>query len=425
MLKPTTMATTTKNLIESFEEFKELKGIDKTSLMSILVDVIKHAIAKKYGKSNNYDVIINPDKGDIEIWKNRTIVDDEFAEDSFEFDPNKHISLSEAKKIDDSFEIGEVVTEQVDLESFGRRTILAMRQHLIQKINELEKTEVYNKYKDKVGEIVSAEVYQIWKNEIMFLDDEGNELIMPRKEQIPTDFFKKGDIVKAVITKVEMRGAMPIIQLSRTSPVFLERLFEREVPEIYDGIIVIKKIVREPGERAKVAVESLDDRIDPVGACVGVKGSRIHGIVKELRNENIDVINYSPNPQIYIQRALSPAKVSQVIVDENNKRAEVYLKPDQISIAIGKNGLNIKLASKLTGYEIDVYKEETEELDDVELVEFSDEIDMSIIEKLRSIGLDTARQVLEKSDEDLIRLAHLDKETIQKVKSILQAEFEE
>jgi len=419
------MATTTKNLIESFEEFKELKGIDKTSLMSILVDVIKHAIAKKYGKSNNYDVIINPDKGDIEIWKNRTIVDDEFAEDSFEFDPNKHISLSEAKKIDDSFEIGEVVTEQVDLESFGRRTILAMRQHLIQKINELEKTDVYNKYKDKVGEIVSAEVYQIWKNEIMFLDDEGNELIMPRKEQIPTDFFKKGDIVKAVITKVEMRGAMPIIQLSRTSPVFLERLFEREVPEIYDGIIVIKKIVREPGERAKVAVESLDDRIDPVGACVGVKGSRIHGIVKELRNENIDVINYSPNPQIYIQRALSPAKVSQVIVDENNKRAEVYLKPDQISIAIGKNGLNIKLASKLTGYEIDVYKEETEELDDVELVEFSDEIDMSIIEKLRSIGLDTARQVLEKSDEDLIRLAHLDEETIQKVKSILQAEFEE
>jgi len=419
------MATTTKNLIESFEEFKELKGIDKTSLMSILVDVIKHAIAKKYGKSNNYDVIINPDKGDIEIWKNRTIVDDEFAEDSFEFDPNKHISLSEAKKIDDSFEIGEVVTEQVDLGSFGRRTILAMRQHLIQKINELEKTDVYNKYKDKVGEIVSAEVYQIWKNEIMFLDDEGNELIMPRKEQIPTDFFKKGDIVKAVITKVEMKGATPIIQLSRTSPVFLERLFEQEVPEIYDGIIVIKKIVREPGERAKVAVESLDDRIDPVGACVGVKGSRIHGIVKELRNENIDVINYSPNPQIYIQRALSPAKVSQVIVDENNKRAEVYLKPDQISIAIGKNGLNIKLASKLTGYEIDVYKEETEELDDVELVEFSDEIDMSIIEKLRSIGLDTARQVLEKSDEDLIRLAHLDKETIQKVKSILQAEFEE
>jgi N utilization substance protein A len=419
------MATTTKNLIESFEEFKELKGIDKTSLMSILVDVIKHAIAKKYGKSNNYDVIINPDKGDIEIWKNRTIVDDEFAEDSFEFDPNKHISLSEAKKIDDSFEIGEVVTEQVDLGSFGRRTILAMRQHLIQKINELEKTDVYNKYKDKVGEIVSAEVYQIWKNEIMFLDDEGNELIMPRKEQIPTDFFKKGDIVKAVITKVEMKGATPIIQLSRTSPVFLERLFEREVPEIYDGIIVIKKIVREPGERAKVAVESLDDRIDPVGACVGVKGSRIHGIVKELRNENIDVINYSPNPQIYIQRALSPAKVSQVIVDENNKRAEVYLKPDQISIAIGKNGLNIKLASKLTGYEIDVYKEETEEFDDVELVEFSDEIDMSIIEKLRSIGLDTARQVLEKSDEDLIRLAHLDKETIQKVKSILQAEFEE
>ncbi|MEW6774389.1 MAG: transcription termination factor NusA [Bacteroidota bacterium] len=419
------MATTTKNLIESFEEFKELKGIDKASLMSILVDVIKHAIAKKYGKANNYDVIINPDKGDIEIWKNRTVVDDEFAEDSFEYDPNKHISLSEARQIDESFEIGEQVPEQVYLESFGRRTILAMRQHLIQKINELEKGEVYSKYKDKVGEIVSAEVYQIWKNEIMFIDEEGNELIMPRKEQIPTDFFKKGDIVKAVITKVEMKGATPIIQLSRTSPVFLERLFEQEIPEIYDGIIVIKKIVREPGERAKVAVESLDERIDPVGACVGMKGSRIHGIVKELRNENIDVINYSTNPQLYVQRALSPAKVSQVIIDEENKKAEVYLKPDQISLAIGKNGLNIKLASKLTGYEIDVYKEEADEIDDVELIEFTDEIDEQIIEKLRSIGLDTARQVLEKDDDYLIKMTQLDKETIQKVKSILQAEFEE
>ncbi len=419
------MAHLTKNLIESFEEFKEVKGIDKTSLMSILVDVIKHAIAKKYGKANNYDVIINPDKGDIEIWKNRTIVEDEFAEDSFDFDPNKHISLSEAKKIDETFEIGEQVSEQVDLESFGRRTILAMRQHLIQKINELEKSEVYNKYKDKVGEVVSAEVYQIWKNEIMFIDEEGNELIMPRKEQIPTDFFKKGDIVRAVITKVDMRGATPLIQLSRTSPVFLERLFEQEVPEIYDGIIVIKKIVREPGERAKVAVESLDERIDPVGACVGMRGARIHGIVKELRNENIDVINYSTNPQLYVQRALSPAKVSQVIIDETNKKAEVYLKPDQISMAIGKNGLNIKLASKLTGYEIDVYKEETEEVDDVELIEFADEIDMSIIDQLRSVGLDTARQVLEKNDDFLENVARLDKETIQKVRNILQAEFEE
>ncbi len=419
------MAHLTKNLIESFEEFKEVKGIDKTSLMSILVDVIKHAIAKKYGKANNYDVIINPDKGDIEIWKNRTIVDDEFAEDSFDFDPNKHISLSEARKIDETFEIGEQVSEQVDLESFGRRTILGMRQHLIQKINELEKSEVYNKYKDKVGEVVSAEVYQIWKNEIMFIDEEGNELIMPRKEQIPTDFFKKGDIVRAVITKVDMRGATPLIQLSRTSPVFLERLFEQEVPEIYDGIIVIKKIVREPGERAKVAVESLDERIDPVGACVGMRGARIHGIVKELRNENIDVINYSTNPQLYVQRALSPAKVSQVIIDDANKRAEVYLKPDQISMAIGKNGLNIKLASKLTSYEIDVYKEETEEIDDVELIEFADEIEMSIIEQLRSVGLDTARQVLEKTDDFLENVARLDKETIQKVRNILQAEFEE
>lgn len=419
------MATTTKNLIESFEEFKELKGIDKTSLMSILVDVIKHAIDKKYGKANNYDVIINPDKGDIEIWKNRTIVDDEFAEDSFDYDLNKHISLSEARKIDDSFEIGEQVTDLVELESFGRRTILAMRQHLIQKINELEKTDIYLKYKDKVGEIVSAEVYQIWKNEIMFIDEEGNELIMPRKEQIPTDFFKKGDIVKAVITKVEMKSATPIIQLSRTSPVFLERLFEQEVPEIYDGIIVIKKIVRDPGKKAKVSVESLDERIDPVGACVGMKGSRIHGIVKELRNENIDVINYSTNSQLYVQRALSPAKVSQVVIDEQNKKAEVYLKPDQIPIAIGEKGVNIKLASKLTGYEIDVYKEETEDLEDVELTEFTDEIDESIITKFKEKGLDTARQVLEKPDDYLERITQLDIDTIQKVKTILQAEFEE
>ncbi len=420
------MATITKNLMESFEEFKELKGIDKTSLMSILVDVIKHAIAKKYGKSNNYDVIINPDKGDIEIWKNRTIVDDEFAEDSFDFDPNKHISLSEAKKIDETFEIGEQVTEQVSLESFGRRAILGMRQHLIQKINELEKTEVYNKYKDKVGEIVSVEVYQIWKNEIMLIDEEGNELIMPKKEQIPTDFFKKGDIVKAVITKVEMKGSTPIIHLSRTSPVFLERLFEQEVPEIYDGIIVIKKIVREPGDRAKVAVESLDDRIDPVGACVGMKGSRIYGIVKELRNENIDVINYTTNSQLYIQRALAPAKISQIIIDDENKRAEVYLRHDNdISMAIGKKGVNIKLASKLTGYEIDVYKEETEDLDDVELIEFTDEIEESIIQRFKDIGLDTARQVLEKPDDYLVNMTRLDIETIQKVKAILQAEFEE
>ncbi|RME14149.1 MAG: transcription termination/antitermination protein NusA [Bacteroidetes bacterium] len=419
------MATLTKNLIESFEEFKEAKGIDKTLLMSILVDVIKHAIAKKHGKSNNYDVIINPDKGDIEIWRNKTIVDDEFAEDSFDYDPDKHISLSEARKIDETFEVGEQVSEQVSLESFGRRTILAMRQHLIQKINELEKAEIYNKYKDKVGEIVSAEVYQIWKNEIMFIDEEGNELIMPRKEQIPTDFFKKGDIVKAVITKVEMKGATPIIQLSRTSPVFLERLFEQEVPEIYDGIIVIKKIVRQPGEKAKVAVESLDERIDPVGACVGIKGSRIHGIVKELRNENIDVINYSTNPQLYVQRALSPAKVSQVIIDEEKKKAEVYLRADQIPIAIGKDGINIKLASKLTGYDIDVYKEEAEELDDVELTEFTDEIDETIIAKLKEKGLDTARQVLNYPNQDLMRITQLDEETINKIKSILQAEFEE
>lgn len=419
------MATNTKSLIESFEEFKEEKGIDKTSLMSILVDVIKHTIARKYGKSNNYDVIINPDSGDIEIWKNRTIVNDEFAEDSFEYDLNKHISLSEARKIDESFEIGEQVSEQVELKSFGRRAIHAMRQLLIQKINELEKSEVFRKYKDRVGEIVSAEVYQIWKNEIMLIDEEGNELIMPKKEQIPTDFFKKGDIVKGVVIKAEMKGATPNIIISRTSPVFLEKLFEQEVPEVYDGIIVIKKIVREPGERAKVAVESLDDRIDPVGACVGVKGSRIHGIVKELRNENIDVINYSTNPQLYIQRALVPAKVSKVIVDETKKKAEVYLKQDQISLAIGKNGVNIKLASKLTGYDIDVFKEEAEELEDVELIEFNDEIEMDIINKFKEVGMDTARQVLEKDDEYLMSITKLDKDTIQKIKAILQAEFEE
>lgn len=414
----------TLSLIESFEEFKDLKNIDKTSLMSILEDVIRHMIAKKYGQDNNFDIIVNPDKGDIEIWKNRKIVDDDFAEDSFDFDINKHISLTDAKKIDDSFEVGEDVSEKVKLSDFGRRSILSMRQHLIQKITEIEKSDVYNKYKDKVGEIISAEVYQIWKNEIMFLDEDGTELIMPKKEQIPNDFFKKGDIVRSVVTKVDMKGVTPIIMLSRTSPVFLERLFEQEVPEIYDGVITIKKIEREPGERAKIAVESFDERIDPVGACVGMKGSRIHGIVKELRNENIDVINYSTNPQLYVQRALSPTKISQIVINDADKKAEVYLKPDQISLAIGKNGLNIKLASRLTNYEIDVYREESDDFEDIELTEFSDEIDETIIEKLKSIGYDTAKSVIELNTEELAKRTELDIETIEHVKSVLRAEFE-
>ncbi len=414
----------TLSLIESFEEFKDLKNIDKTSLMSILEDVIRHMIAKKYGQDNNFDIIVNPDKGDIEIWKNRKIVDDDFAEDSFDFDINKHISLTDAKKIDDSFEVGEDVSEKVKLSDFGRRSILSMRQHLIQKITEIEKSDVYNKYKDKVGEIISAEVYQIWKNEIMFLDEDGTELIMPKKEQIPNDFFKKGDIVRSVVTKVDMKGITPIIMLSRTSPVFLERLFEQEVPEIYDGVITIKKIEREPGERAKIAVESFDERIDPVGACVGMKGSRIHGIVKELRNENIDVINYSTNPQLYVQRALSPAKISQIVINDADKKAEVYLKPDQISLAIGKNGLNIKLASRLTNYEIDVYREESDDFEDIELTEFSDEIDETIIEKLKAIGYDTAKSVIELNTEELAKRTELDIETIEHVKSVLRAEFE-
>ncbi|HXD93844.1 MAG TPA: transcription termination factor NusA [Bacteroidia bacterium] len=415
------------NLIESFSDFKEIKNIDKATLMSIIDDVFRSMIIKKYGTDKNFDIIVNPDKGDVEMYKNRTIVDNEFAEDSFDYDPNKHISLTDAHKIDDSFEIGEEVTEPVSMEEFGRRSVLSLRQNLVQKVLELEKNEIYNKYKERVGEVITAEVYQVWKKEIMMVDDEGNELILPRTEQIPTDFFKKGDTVKAVVLKVDMKNATPVILLSRTSPVFLERLFETEVPEIADGLITIKKIVREPGERAKVAVESYDERIDPVGACVGMKGSRIHGIVRELKNENIDVINFTSNAQLLIQRALSPAKITNITLDDVNMRAQVYLKPDQISLAIGKGGFNIKLAGKLTGYELDVYREAEEEIideEDVDLEEFSDEIEAAVIEELKSIGCDTAKDVLKLTQEELVRRTKITAETIEEVRSILASEFD-
>jgi N utilization substance protein A len=412
------------NLIESFSEFKEFKNIDRPTLMSILEDVFRSMIIKKYGTDENFDIIINIDKGDLEVWRNRLIVDDEFAEDSFDYDENKHISLTDAKKIDPDFDIGEEVTEPVKLNDFGRRSVLALRQNLVSRILELEKDGIYRKYKERVGEIVTGEVYQIWKREILLLDDEGNELVMPKSEQIPSDFFKKGDTVKSVVARVEMKNSAPSIILSRTSPVFLERLFEQEVPEVFDGLITIKKIVREPGERSKVAVESYDDRIDPVGACVGMKGSRIHGIVRELKNENIDVINYTTNIQLYIQRALSPAKITSIKIDEDAHRAEVYLKPDQVSLAIGKGGHNIKLASKLTGYEIDVYRDTDMDQEDVDLEEFADEIEPWILDELKAIGCDTAKSVLELSTDELVKRTDLEEETIKEVRSILQSEFE-
>ncbi len=416
------------NLIESFSLFKEDKNIDRATLMSIIEDVFRAMLIKKYGSDKNFDIIVNPDKGDIEIYKNRTIVDDEFAEDSFDYDPNKHISLTAAHKIEPDFEIGEEVTELVKLDEIGRRNVLSVRQNLVQKILELEKTSIYNKYKERVGDIINAEVYQVWKKEIMLLDDEGNELLLPKTEQIPSDFFKKGDSVKAVVYKVELKNGTPSVIMSRTAPTFLERLFEMEVPEVFDGLITIKKIVREPGERAKVAVESYDDRIDPVGACVGMKGSRIHGIVRELKNENIDVINYTSNAQLLIQRSLSPAKVTSVKLNEETKRAEVFLKPDQISLAIGKGGFNIKLAGKLTGYEIDVFRDNDEavvDIDDVDLEEFSDEIEESVINALQAIGCDTAKSVLELDVADLVRRTGLTEDVIEDVKQVLQSEFED
>jgi N utilization substance protein A len=402
----------TSNLIESFSEFKDVKNINKATLMSIIEDTFRSVLIKRFGSDENFDIIVNPDKGDVEIYKNRTVVDDEFAEDSFDYNEN--------------FDIGEEVSEKVKLEDFGRRAVLSLRQNLAQRILELEKAEIFNKYKEKVGDVITAEVYQVWKKEILLVDDDGNELILPKTEQIPSDFFKKGDAVKSVITQVEMRGGAPLITVSRTSPVFLERLFENEVPEIFDGLITIKKIVREPGERAKVAVESYDDRIDPVGACVGMKGSRIHGIVRELKNENIDVINFTTNQSLLIQRALSPAKITTIKLDEDQKRAEVFLKPDQISLAIGKGGYNIKLAGRLTGFEIDVYRDSEmgAETEDVDLEEFADEIDSEILDALKSIGCDTAKSVLEMDREDLLKRANLTEDVVEEVISILKSEFE-
>ncbi len=407
------------DLIDTFSEFKELKNIDRATMMSVLEDVFRSMLMRMFGTADNFDIIINIDKGDFEIWRNREVVEDDKVED-----PNLQIALSQAKKIDKDYEVGEDVTDEVKLASFGRRAILALRQNLTSRILDLEKNNVYEKYRNKIGDIVTGEVYQVWKKEILVLDEEGNELILPKTEQIPSDYFRKGDTIRAVVIKVEMNNN-PLIILSRTSPVFLERLFELEVPEIFDGLITIKKIVRIPGERAKIAVESYDERIDPVGACVGMKGSRIHGIVRELKNENIDVINFTTNIQLYITRALSPAKISSIKIDDEKKRAEVYLKPNEVSLAIGKGGLNIKLASQLTGYEIDVYREtEIEDEEDVNLEEFADEIEGWIIDELKAIGCDTAKSVLDLSIEDLVKRTDLEEETIKEVINILKAEFE-
>ena len=407
------------SLIDSFQEFKEFKDIDRATLMSILESVFRSTIKKRFGDDDNFDFIVNVDKGDLEIWRNREIVPDGEVEDD-----NKEIAYSDAIKIEPDFEIGEEVTEEFKFGDFGRRNVLALRQNLISRIMELEKDQLYNKYKERIGEIVTGEVYQVWKKEILIMDDDNNELILPKSEQIPSDFFKKGESVRAVVAKVDMRNSTPVIILSRTAPEFLERLFELEVPEVFDGLITIKKIVREPGERAKVAVESYDDRIDPVGACVGMKGSRIHGIVRELRNENIDVINYTSNQQLLIQRALSPAKITSMEILEDDKRVKVFLRPDQVSLAIGKGGNNIKLAGKLCGFEIDVYRDGEVDIEDVDLEEFADEIDSWIIDELKAIGCDTAKSVLEISVDDLVSRTDLEKETIEEVFRILKAEFE-
>lgn len=406
------------NLISTFAEFKETKNIDRATMMSVLEDIFKTQLARMYGSADNFDVIINTDRGDVEIWRNRTVV--EHVED-----PNTQISKEEVDKIDSSFEIGDEYAEEVKLESFGRRGILNLRQNLQGRIMDIEKANLYNLYKDKLGEIVIGEVYQAWKKEILVMDENDNELRLLKQDQIPTDNFRKGDTVKAIVDKVEMKNNNPVILLSRTTPKFLERLFEQEVPEIFDGLITIKKVVRIPGERAKVAVESYDERVDPVGACVGVKGSRIHGIVRELRNENIDIINWTTNTQLLVQRALSPAKISSIKVSDEDGKIYVSLKPSEVSLAIGKGGSNIKLASELVGKEIEVFRELDEEEEDVLLTEFSDEIEQWVIDALRNIGCDTAKSVLALSVDDIVKRADLEEETVEEVQKILRAEFED
>ena len=405
------------NLISNFAEFKELKNIDKSTMIGVLEDVFRHALQKQYETDENFDVIINPEKGDLEIWRNRTVVADGEVEN-----PNAQIAVSEVKAIDPTYEVGDEYADEIKLSSFGRRTVLSLRQNLASRILDLEKASLYEKYSQQVGEIITGEVYQVWKREVLILDEDENELILPKAEQIPNDFYRKGDAIKAIVKAVEMNNNQPRIILSRTANQFLERLFEQEVPEIADGLITIKKIARIPGERAKVAVESYDERIDPVGACVGMKGSRIYGIVKELRNENIDVVNYTTNTQLMIQRSLNPAKISSITIDEEKQTASVYLKPDQVSLAIGKGGLNIRLSKMLTGYDIDVYREVEEE--DVDLNEFKDEIDAWIIDALKAVGCDTAKSVLELSVEEIASRADLEMEQAQKVVEILKAEFE-
>jgi N utilization substance protein A len=409
------------NLIEAFQEFKDAENIDRPTMMKVVEDVFKTLLRKKYGSDENFDVIVNAEKGDLEIIRRRMIVEDGQVED-----PLAQIGYSEAVKIEPDFEVGEELYQEIDLYDFGRRAILAAKQTLASRISDLKKNVLAKKYGDRVGEIISAEVYQVWKKEILLLDEEGNELILPKSEQIPQDYFKKGENIRAVVKKVDMKNNSPVIILSRTSPDFLAKLLEIEVPEIFDGLIVIKKIVRDPGERAKVAVESYDDRIDPVGACVGMKGSRIHGIVRELKNENIDVINWTNNTQLLIQRSLTPAKITSMDLDNENKHASVYLKPDQVSLAIGRRGVNIKLACELTGYEIDVYRDQEDEQEefDIDLEEFSDEIEPWVIDELKRVGCDTGRSVLALSAEELERRTDLEKETIAEVRKILQEEFE-
>ena len=409
------------SMVDTFAEFKELKNIEITTMIRVLEESFRNVLAKMFGTDENFDIIVNPTKGDFEIWRNREIVEDGAVTDS-----NLQVSLSEARKTDPDFEVGEEMTDEVHFEKFGRRAILNLRQTLASKILDLQKDAIYNRYKDKIGELVSAEVYQIWKKEMLLIDDDGNELLLPKAEQIPSDFYRKGETVRAVVLEVDNKNNNPKILVSRTSNEFLRRLFELEVPEIHDGLILIRAIARIPGERAKIAVESYDDRIDPVGACVGVKGSRIHGIVRELRNENIDVINYTANPSLFIQRALSPAKISSIRLNEEEKKAEVFLKPEEVSLAIGKGGLNIKLACMLTGYNIDVYRDiDEEEEEDIYLDEFSDEIDDWVIEALKGIGCATAKSVLALPRETLIEKADLEENTVDEVLAILKAEFEE